>query len=69
MSVNTSVELHYKFYLYIALPFRQKGNNDLKIRLDHWSRALAKKSPKMIYTEERKGRQDWPFTFSHISFT
>lgn len=48
MSVNTSVELHYKFYLYVALPFRQKkkGNNDSEIRLAHWSTAVAKKSPK-----------------------
>lgn len=42
MSTNTNVELQYKFYLYVALPFRQKGNTDLEIRLAHWSTAGAK---------------------------
>lgn len=60
MTVNTGVELHYKFYLCVALPFRQKkGNNDLEIRLAHWSTAVAKNSPDDLH--RRKGRQDWPF--------
>lgn len=79
MSVNTSVELHYKFYLYVALPFRQKkkkkGNNDSEIRLAHWSTAVAKKSPKWFtQKKEKEGKIGFFFflqwaTFPSLSLT
>lgn len=46
MSVNTSVELHDKFYLCVARHSGKRGNNHSEIRLAHWSTAVAKKSPK-----------------------